>query len=388
MAALFCNALHQEREHPYSTQPHQDMIQPTLPYGADSEAPMTEIITIETDNKPASKFLEPYLQSGSLNFLVGSGASAPAIKTAGNIENEINELLASNKEDEANTASMQFIKTINEANAKISQTGTMPITNFKKVRNSYTKFLTSIDRILFSRKSTLLARQANLFTTNYDLFIEYSASKIPGLILNDGFDRTSPVTPAEFAPERYFDRTYRSGAIYTHKTEVPTINLIKLHGSLSWRKKFFKITYDPKPIAPLSASDESDPAQIAAYLKKHFLILPNLKKFHTTLMERTYYDLLRLFSRAIDQENAILLAFGFSFADEHILDLTRRGLRNPTSQLIIFAYDDPSASDYNAKFAQHRNVTIISPAAGSVIDFPRLNEIFNSILPVNVHAGS
>jgi hypothetical protein len=116
------------------------------------------------------------------------------------------------------------------------------------------------------------------------------------------------------------------------------------------------------------------------------LILPNMKKFHTTLMERTYYDLLRLFSRALDQQNVVLLSFGFSFADEHILDLTRRALRNPTSHLIILAYDEASATDYQTKFAQQRNVTVLSPDPASVLDFPRLNAILSSILPATPNA--
>jgi hypothetical protein len=125
---------------------------------------------------------------------------------------------------------------------------------------------------------------------------------------------------------------------------------------------------------------------VSAHLRKYFLILPNLKKFQTTLMERTYYDLLRLFSRALDQQNVVLLSFGFSFVDEHILDLTRRALRNPTSHLVIFAYDDSSAESYQTKFAQQRNVTVICPDPATVIDFPRLNEILSSILPAYPNA--
>ncbi|MGJ5116977.1 SIR2 family protein [Bradyrhizobium oligotrophicum] len=351
---------------------------------------MTEIITIDADNKPAANFLESYFQSGNLNFLIGSGASFPAIQTAGNIESEINSLLAANKEDEAAQKSLQFIKKISEANSKISTTafGSSTLVPFRKVKDSYTKFLSSIDRILFARKNILLARQANIFTTNYDVFIEHSASKIPGLILNDGFDRSSPTIQPIFAPERYFDRTYRSGPFSSHQIEIPTINLIKLHGSLSWRQKQNRVVYDIKPIQAPSAEDETDPTKVTDFLKKHFLILPNLQKFHVTLMERTYYDLLRLFSRALDQQNAILLAFGFSFVDEHILDLTRRALRNPTSHLIVLAYDQKSTTDYQTKFTQQRNVTVLSPGSGSVIDFPRLNQILASILPASTHASA
>jgi hypothetical protein len=61
---------------------------------------MPEIVNLNSENEPAAQFLEPYLQSGNLNFLIGSGASAPAIKTAGNIEADINALLAANNDTE------------------------------------------------------------------------------------------------------------------------------------------------------------------------------------------------------------------------------------------------------------------------------------------------
>jgi hypothetical protein len=346
---------------------------------------MTEVVTIALDNEPAAKFLEPYLQSGNLNFLIGSGASAPAIKTAGTIESDINSLLAANKDIEADKKSLEFITTIGTANSNIIARGFV-LPAIKKVTKSYTKFLSSVDRILFSRKNILLARQANIFTTNYDMFLEHAASLIPGIILNDGFDRTSAIKPAAFSPERYFDRTYRSGTFYSHQIEIPTINLIKLHGSLSWRKRSDTVVFDPKTIPPLSPADQADPAKVTAFLKQHFLILPNLRKFHTTLLERIYYDLLRLFSRALDQQNVVLFTFGFSFADEHILDLTRRALRNPTSHLVIFAHDQKSATDYQTKFSQQRNVTVISPDPASVLDFPRLNKILSSVLPARTNA--
>lgn len=346
---------------------------------------MTETITIDADNKPAAKYLQPYLQSGNLNFLIGSGASAPAIKTAGDIEAEIDSLLAANKEHDANKKSLEFIATITKANEKILA-GPSFGHNFWKVRTRYKDFLRSVDRILFSRKNLLLPRQANIFTTNYDAFIEHAASLVPGTILNDGFDRSSPVKAPIFSPERYFDRTYRSGSFYNNQIEIPTINLIKLHGSLSWRKKSDSIAFDATPILSLPPGYENDPDKVRTHLSKYFLVLPNLKKFHATLMERTYYDLLRLFSRALDQQNAVLLSFGFSFSDEHILDLTRRALRNPTSHLIAFAYNEAAANDYQNKFEQQRNVTVIAPDPATVLDFPRLNKILSSILPVEINA--
>ncbi|WP_051677677.1 SIR2 family protein [Bradyrhizobium sp. URHD0069] len=298
---------------------------------------MPEIVNLNSENEPAAQFLEPYLQSGNLNFLIGSGASAPAIKTAGNIEADINALLAANNDAEANKKSLEFITAISAVNSRLSTTwGPAPPPAIVKVRRSYINFLSSIDKILFARKNILLPRQANIFTTNYDMFLEYAASRIPGLVLNDGFDRSSVIGLPTFAPERYFDRTYRSGTFYSHQIEIPTINLIKLHGSLSWRKRSDRLVLETEPVPPLSSTDTVDPAKVDAFLKEHFLILPNLRKFHATLLERVYYDLLRLFSRAFDQQNVALFSFGFSFADEHILDLIRHIAQSGSAQYAEF----------------------------------------------------
>jgi len=341
---------------------------------------MANIVKVTADGEDASKFFGSYIQSGNINFLIGSGASFPAIATTGNIETQIDALLAAGHDDDANRKCLEFVERIVSVHNKISSAEENdPI---RSVVANYKLFLSTIDRILFARKNILLPRQATVFTTNYDMFLEHASSMVPGVILNDGFDRSSSLSPEfRFTPERFFDRTYRSGPIYGHQIEIPTINLIKLHGSLSWRRKTDSVVFDPAPIPKLTEEQKTDIALVSAHLAKHFLILPNLRKFHTTLMERVYYDLLRLFSKAMDYENSVLVAFGFSFADEHILDLTRRSLRNPTSQLIIVSFDTASTAIYQDKFSRQRNVTVLAPAAGTTIDFKRLNDLLISILP-------
>lgn len=331
-------------------------------------------------DEDVSEFFEPYIQSGRLNFIVGSGASQPAIPTMGNLEAELDALLLTDGKEEADKRCVEFIEQIDTLHAQITAGQAQP--DIEAVIANYRSFLTAIDRILFTRKSTLIPRQATIFTTNYDLFLEHASSFVPAVILNDGFDRSSSLSSEfKFTPERYFDRTYRSGPVYSHQTEIPTINLVKLHGSLSWRRNADDIVFDTRPVAALSTDDKSNAAAVGAYLDRHFLILPNLQKHHTTLMERVYYDLLRLFSKALDYENTVLVSFGFSFADDHILDITRRALRNPTSQLIVISYDHASAAAYQAKFSEQRNVAVVAPTQGAVIDFPRFTAILNSILP-------
>ena len=104
-----------------------------------------------------------------------------------------------------------------------------------------------------------------------------------------------------------------------------------------------------------------------------------MRKFESTLLDRVYFDLLRLYSNAMEVENALLFVFGFSFADEHILDITRRALRNPTAKVVILAYSQHGATDFEAKFSAHRNILIIKPAAGQNIGFPELNALFDKI---------
>lgn len=347
---------------------------------------MADIVDIAADAESTAKFLQSYVQSGNINFLIGSGASFPAIPTAGNIETEINGRLAAGDEDGASRRCLTFIEEIDSVHNKMAtvEEGD-PVHG---VVQSYKLFLSTIDRILFERKNILLPRQATVFTTNYDMFLEHASSLVPSVILNDGFERSSSLSSEfMFTPERYFDRTYRSGPVYDHQIEIPTINLIKLHGSLSWRRKDDTIVFDPTAVPKLTEEEKAKIDEVNGYLRKHFLILPNLRKFHATLMERVYYDLLRLFSKAMDHENTVLIAFGFSFADEHILDLTRRTLRNPTTQLIIISFDHASAAGYQAKFSKQRNVSVLTPAPGVTIDFKRFNDLLISILPGTAHGN-
>lgn len=344
---------------------------------------MAQTIEIEKIEDTAA-YLGPYIQSGSLNFLLGSGASFPAIKVAGEIETEINNHLREDSEDVANSKCLDFIETIGDVHAALSLHPQTEAIN--RVVGAYVRFVSLVDDILFSRKNLLLPRQATVFTTNYDMFVEHAASQLPNIILNDGFERSSGLNPVfTFAPERYFDRTYRSGPIYGHQTEIPTVNLVKLHGSLSWRRDSGDVVFDPTPVNRLTSEEKANRTKVKEYLERHFLILPNFRKFHATLIERVYYDLLRLFSKAMDQENAVLISFGFSFADEHILDITRRSLRNPTSQLIIFSYDQAAIQKYQAKFSEHRNVAVLSPKKATFTDFDAFNKILASVIPATSH---
>lgn len=326
------------------------------------------------------EFLSKLIQSANLNFLFGSGASMPAINVAGNIESEINDLLNRGETHAANVKAYSFIEELEEVDPYVSIGIADDVVS--NTLESYVNFLQILDHILFERKNIILPRQANIFTTNYDMFFESASSEAPSILLNDGFDRTKPTSGQfKFASEKFFDRIFRSGTSFPTNIEVPSINLIKLHGSLSWQKQKNEIVFSNKLTGGIPNGEEAAPELIEASLRERVLILPNLRKFQETLMDRVYYDLLRIFSNSFERENALLLSFGFSFCDEHILDITKRALRNPTSALMIFSYDTDSADNFNKIFSAQRNVFVVRPEDNAVIDFAKYNNILTKVGP-------
>ncbi|GGD35265.1 SIR2 family protein [Sinisalibacter lacisalsi] len=343
---------------------------------------MAQTIILTEEKSEIVKLLEAHVQSGNLNFLFGSGASMPAINVAKNIEKEINDLLAKGEDAQADKKALEFLEELEDVNNDVVANITGGA--IEDVLTNYTTFLEAVDQLVFERKNLLLPRQANIFTTNYDFFFEQAASDLPTVVLNDGFDRTSAAIDGfPFSPEKYFDRTFRSGNVYDRQAEVPSINLIKIHGSLSWaRGEGEYIRYSLREHKALSDEERDDPEKVRTALTQRAIILPNVRKFESTVLDRVYFDLLRLYSNSLDKENALLFTFGFSFADEHILDVTRRALRNPTAKLIIFSYSEEAAVSFAEKFKQQRNVLVISPAKGANIDFPEMNSLFQGIAPL------
>ena len=303
----------------------------------------------------------------------------PAIQLAGTVEQEIDQHLAASEHDEANKKALTFIEELEYQHGFLPDGYTHGDDTDTTLQN-YLHFLGSVDRILFERKNILLPRQANVFTTNYDEFFEVAASLLPSLVLNDGFNRRIGSSGFEFAPELFFDRVYRSGIVYQHQSEIPSVNLVKVHGSISWKREAnTKIVLGTPENDQLTAIQKDNPQDVAEALAKRAVILPNMRKFESTLLDRVYFDLLRLYTNAMEMENALLFVFGFSFADEHILDITRRALRNPTANVVIFAYSERGATDLEKKFSSHRNVLIVKPTDGKQIGFAELNALFDLI---------
>lgn len=344
--------------------------------GENSTMPRTSSITADTTD--FGNTLTKALQSCHINFLLGSGASAPAIPIAGNIEAELNGLL----DDEAALKAKKFgfLRGIQTSTNDLITS--VADSNNIATLDAYRQFLGILTRILEERKTDLLPRQATVFTTNYDLFVERASEDMSTLRVNDGFLRGPTVgTKPKYQPEIFFDITYKTGTLYRYTAPVPTVNLIKLHGSLSWRTSGADLVYCAEECAVPDPEAEDFVTSLPIFLDQFSLVLPTKEKFKQTLVERTYYDLLRTLANSLEVENTVLIAFGFSFEDEHIRDLITKALKNPTLLLVIVAYSSGSVDGYKSKFANHNNVVIYHPDGEELIKFPRFNELLSGIVP-------
>ncbi len=74
-------------------------------------------------------------------------------------------------------------------------------------------------------------------------------------------------------------------------------------------------------------------------------------------MNSNYYDQIRMFSNEMDRQNSLMLVFGFSFADEHMLQVVERALKsNPTFTMLLFPYNDKDLEYFRNHFKFNNNV--------------------------------
>jgi hypothetical protein len=339
---------------------------------------MARVFNLDTAAEDIRKNLARSFQSANINFLIGSGASYPAIPSAGAVEEEIATLFETGDEDSAYLKLYDFLATIQSPTNNLIAS-VADADNATTVA-SYTEYLGIIEVILSERRTSLLPKQATIFTTNYDLFIEQASLPYSAMRLNDGFSRVPSLTGrAEYSSRTFFTTTSSTGNLYNYKVDIPCINLMKLHGSLSWKKDGESVLFSVPNTPLLSAGKTS--AQVKAFVDAYAVVLPQTKKFRTTLMDSTYYELLRIYNNELDREGTLLVSFGFSFGDKHILDITKRALKNPTLRLVAFAFEDADRETFLKRFDGYNNVDIIAPGTLTNLDFAKFNEVLRSILP-------
>jgi hypothetical protein len=338
---------------------------------------MAQILSLADDEERVRSSLARAFQSAHTNFLLGSGASVPAIPVAGAVEQEIATLFAEGNDEAANRRLAAFLRSVQEPTNALIQ-GDARAANEETLTN-YVNLLRVLDTMLSERRTRLLPTHTTIFTTNYDLFLEAACSRHVGVILNDGFSRGPSLDGrADYSSSSFFTTVYNVGHVYQYRVEVPCINLIKLHGSLSWVKTAEVVTC--RFTARSAPTEEADYASVEQYIRDTAVVLPQATKHRTSVMEQTYYDLFRIYANELDKENSLLVAFGFSFSDEHILHVTRRALRNPTMLLVVFAFEPPAAQSLGETFSAHNNVVIVTNG-NNPLDFAAFNAVLSRCVP-------
>jgi hypothetical protein len=329
--------------------------------------------------------LQKIIESCHLNFLIGSGASRDYLDTLWNIEILLTELdkIADRSSDsykllETSIRYWYFDKCM-RGNLKLSNheiaLSEPKQSEFEKTVESYSDFVKALNVILLKRKTNLLNKQVNLFTTNMDIFLDIVLDGL-GIEFNDGFAGKFKST---FKTSNYQRTVFKSSSQYNLSSELPLFNLFKLHGSLTWSKSSpDEITYDSSlsALKNLDVIDFSNESMISLTMGEgeqlrykdfealktesistpitdqskftHFkdeyeklvMINPTKEKFENTTLRLEYYEQMRMYSNILEKENSVLFVTGFSFADEHIREITTRALNsNPTLMVFVFCFD-------------------------------------------------
>lgn len=346
--------------------------------------------------------IKHYVQSCHINFLFGSGLSCPFLSALGSVEQWLTEL---STKDKVSSTTRNAIET--NILAKYFENVMLPCIEDldeeqrgmkDEVLCQYTKFLQVWNKIIAKRHIGLLDKQINVFTTNIDNLVEEVAENI-GIEFNQGFKGQMKPT---FSESLFSNVVSKVSPLYHTTAMIPVFNYLKIHGSINWisekdgiivydtsyktlfslrediktlRKR--KLIYDFNGYDDLYSKIISDAAKIShqSTVLKNFLrhyknlvmVNPRKEKFRESVIDLHFYELMRLYSNALERSNSILFVAGFSFADEHIAQITARAANaNPTLQIIVFSFDKEQKSNIQNNLSKggniiNTNILILTP---------------------------
>lgn len=300
--------------------------------------------------------IKEIIQSGHLNFLIGSGCSQPYLPVLNDIENRMND------DTTRLEAQKEYYVIINKSKAVLNEkleTETQDLPKLHAAKNNYDIFINSLATVLSLRRLQIVNKQANIFTTNFDMFIEDSCERL-NVPYNDGFvgqiNRIFNVSN--------FNRVQKYKSLqFDNTSDVPLVNVIKMHGSLSWNsdEKQKKIFYSNGSHVSDDLISKSDGDFETGY-KQISVINPNAEKHFETVLDTNYAAMLRKFTLELEKENSVLVIIGFSLADKHIRELLYGVMQtNPTLVVLFYSYSkyDPEADPLEEK--SYKNLYVISP---------------------------
>jgi len=204
----------------------------------------------------------------------------------------------------------------------------------------------------FFRKLLSIRRdlpQTRVFTTNYDLAIEYALDEA-GMDYIDGFKGT---VSRSFHPEVYGQVLYTAPSV-DQRRMLPVPNLLyiyKLHGSINWRG------HGKEPDRKVVQV----PVGIGAGDDELALIYPTQDK-ESSALGYPYADLIRALNDTLLSREVGLITIGYGFGDDHINRVLDRALAsNYTMQMLMV---DPRAIGNLIKNGEAHTIEFSSTTVG------------------------
>lgn len=284
-----------------------------------------------------------------LCFLIGSGASSPAIPLMGSFKSDDTETANEKLLNKVKTVSEFLINKNNkEKNNKEKSNKEKCDNDIDVVLENYKRLIRTISNILTDSNSRNSPNEAIIFTTNYDLFIEKALDEIlpeTPLIFNDGakgyFNR--------YLDGSNFNKTFSyRGLNDNYIDELPSISLIKPHGSVNWKKDNGKIL--------VTNNVECNSV----------VVKPTGLEGQETFLNNHFHDMLRIFQLELDKPQTVLFVIGFSFQDQHISQMIRRALNNRELLIACLCYQDTDkeniAENIGIQSGTRNNLQIITPS--------------------------
>ncbi len=299
------------------------------------------------------KELKEIIQSGHINLLIGSGCSLNYLTTLKDIEDRMN------KEETKEQAQKDYYKLIKKSKAILDEsleTNTTEKTKLTKTKQNYDSFLGFWANTISSRFLHIVNKQVNIFTTNFDMFMEDSCERLV-IPYNDGF--AGQINPNFNVAN--FNKIQRYKSLqFDNTSDIPLFNIIKLHGSVSWKAENEKIAYSNGKHIADDLDDKTGDDFDDGY-KKIAVINPNAEKHFETVLDTNYASMLRKFTLELEKENSVLMLIGFSLADKHIKNLLDGVMKsNPTLVVIYFSYSQYDETVDKLDEKQNSNLYIIS----------------------------
>lgn len=218
---------------------------------------------------------------------------------------------------------------------------------------SYMKHLALIN---FFNKRVAEGNKLSIVTSNYDTVLEEAAAK-GNYTIFDGF--TFGDKPM-FDPKMFdwnlvkdVPNLETKELIYDRKV----INLLKIHGSLTWTKG------EDGEVRKVSKHNNKSP----------LLIFPSNNKYEQSY-RAPYSDLFYKFRELLNRPRTLLVTVGFSFGDTHIFEMVNDAIRHNDGLSMLF-------TDYSINWTKSKNLAALRKRAEEGYRVAFLKASLNDDLP-------